>query len=363
MKQFQTLKQDLDQTRIVNVSAAERVPLSENAIRVRIERFGLSANNITYAVTGELLGYWNFFPASNNDNSEWGLMPVWGFAEVTETRVEGVSQGERLFGYFPPATELDIIAGGVTEERIIDVSPHRASLPAPYNLYRRVDAEPGYDRSTDDVRMLFWPLYVTSFLLWDFLQDRQWYGAGQVVILSASSKTAIGMAYAMQDDTTAPPSVAMTSSSNAAFVNELSLYDRTVCYDDAASLDSSRRTLLVDMSGNGDLLQSLSEQLGDNMVQCVKVGITHHEQTQDEISSLAERSHFFFAPNHVSRRIADWGSDEFNQRIASFMKKASISSMQWLRLKTLDGLEGMSATYADVCHGRVPAEQGLVVIL
>ncbi|MBC7103757.1 MAG: DUF2855 family protein [Parvibaculum sp.] len=41
---------------------------------VEIEKFALSANNITYAVAGDMLNYWSFFPAEEG----WGKIPVWG---------------------------------------------------------------------------------------------------------------------------------------------------------------------------------------------------------------------------------------------------------------------------------------------
>lgn len=38
-------------------------PLGEGAVRLDIESFSVTANNITYAVVGDGFGYWNFFPA------------------------------------------------------------------------------------------------------------------------------------------------------------------------------------------------------------------------------------------------------------------------------------------------------------
>ena len=46
---------------------------------LRVESFGLTSNNITYAVFGEAMNYWDFFPASG---PEWGKLNVWGYARV-----------------------------------------------------------------------------------------------------------------------------------------------------------------------------------------------------------------------------------------------------------------------------------------
>ena len=61
-------------------------------------RFGLTANNVTYAVIGEAMSYWDFFPAEDG----WGRVPMWGFAEVERSEAEGVEPGTRVYGYLPP---------------------------------------------------------------------------------------------------------------------------------------------------------------------------------------------------------------------------------------------------------------------
>ncbi len=40
-------------------------PLAEGAVRFAIEKFAFTANNITYAVAGDMLNYWSFFPAED----------------------------------------------------------------------------------------------------------------------------------------------------------------------------------------------------------------------------------------------------------------------------------------------------------
>ena len=69
---------------------------------LRVERFGLTSNNITYATFGEAMSYWNFFPAPDG----WGRMPVWGFAQVSDSRVDELPTGTRVYGYLPPSSEL-----------------------------------------------------------------------------------------------------------------------------------------------------------------------------------------------------------------------------------------------------------------
>ena len=62
---FEISKDDLHTTRVVH---AEPAPLAEGQARLGVRRFGFSANNITYAVFGDLMGYWSFFPSDEG----WG---------------------------------------------------------------------------------------------------------------------------------------------------------------------------------------------------------------------------------------------------------------------------------------------------
>ena len=135
--------------------------------------------------------------------------------------------GDRFYGYFPPASHLRLKPSKVTADRFFDAAVHRAELPQAYNLYRRVLAEPGYDRGGDDRRALLGPLHMTSFCIWDALQEANWHGASQAIIVSASSKTSIGLAYALSKDSEAPTVIGLTSSRNKAFVEGVGYYDRT----------------------------------------------------------------------------------------------------------------------------------------
>ena len=62
MKQFQTLKSDLTQSRIIDFDSA---PIGDGEIAVKIESYAFTANNVTYGVAGDTIGYWKFFPAQD----------------------------------------------------------------------------------------------------------------------------------------------------------------------------------------------------------------------------------------------------------------------------------------------------------
>ncbi|MFK7977543.1 MAG: DUF2855 family protein [Halioglobus sp.] len=363
MQQFQVRKNNFSETRMVN--AAQPGPLGSGEIRVAIERFAFTANNITYAAAADMVGYWQFFPALEQEEAEksWGVIPVWGFAKVLESNVAEVPVGERFFGYFPPADELIMEPVRVTEDRLVDGAAHRAELPPGYNLYRRVAAEPGYDGSMDNERMLLWPLFITSFCLWDSLVVNEWYGAQQIIVISASSKTSIGMAYALSDDATAPSVVGLTSSRNKALVESLGLYDTTATYDDLAAIDFSKPSVIVDMSGNSDVLGQLHKALGENMNKTVNVGITHWDAAGENPDINAQRSEFFFAPGHIQKRVADWGAEGFDTKSSGFVAETVARSRSWLQLRSLSGLDSLAEIYPQVCEGSIAPDEGIIITL
>lgn len=329
----------------------------EGQALVKVDHFALTANNVTYGVVGEKIGYWNFFPAAEG----WGVIPVWGFADVVASRADGVSEGERLYGYFPMGTHLLMTPGKRSAERLVDASPHRAALPPVYNSYARVAAEPGYDRSFDELRSLLFPLYATSFCLYDFLSDNQWFGASQIIIVSASSKTAIGLAFALAQDEAAPVSMALTSARNKAMVAGLGLYDAVATYDALGEIDAAAPTVIIDMSGNGGVLSALHARLGDNMRYCSNVGVTHYEENTMGPQFIRERSAMFFAPGHIQKRAKDWGPGVFDRKAFAFWRDAAVNSRDWLKIERASGPSAMEAAFHRVRKGETRPETGVII--
>ncbi len=359
MSQFQVHKKDLNKTRLVEVKNDSE--LNHGQVRVKVEAFSFTANNISYWATGDKLNYWQFFPALDNENNEFGIIPVWGFAEVVESKVDSIPVGERLFGYFPTAETWVMQPVHVKDHLLIDGSEHRQSLAAGYNMYRRVAAEPGYDRSNDALRMLLFPLHITSFCLYDMLSSQDWLGAEQIIIISASSKTSLGLAYALKDDKNSPPVVGITSERNKGFVEQTGYYQTIFSYQDVLQIDASKKTVIVDMSGNGQIIGQVHNHLADNMLFSSHVGLTHYDAAGMTENFIKARSKMFFAPSHIQQRLQEWGQEKFDQKAGQFMLEAAIESGRWLRLIETAGLTGLSDRLKDISQGKMPANQGLII--
>ena len=359
MQQFQARKDQFTTTRIVEAELDG--PLNAGEIRVKVDSFSFTANNITYAATGDRIGYWQFFLPSGDDSEGWGVIPVWGFADVVESSIDEITTGERLFGYFPPATSLTLSPAKISDSSFFDGAAHRAKLPAGYNIYRRVAGEANYDPNFERERMLLYPLLITSFSLHDMLSSQDYLGAEQVLILSASSKTSIGLAYALADDDKAPAVIGITSAKNTDTVNALDLYSDVLSYDQLDQVDASKKTVIVDMSSDGTVLGSLHSRLGDNMLFTSNVGLTHWSEVGTGEGTIQERSELFFAPFHIQNRMKEWGPEVFEQRSSDFISQTALKCRSWLSMREIAGLQGLSDIYPEVCAGTGSPNEGLII--
>ncbi len=353
--QYQVRKDDLSTTRIVERDMPE---LKTGEVLLRVDRFALTANNVTYGIVGERIGYWKFFPV---EDEGWGIIPVWGIAKVIASNHPDIPVGERLYGYWPMGSHLMIAPDNIKKYRLSDSTAHRAELPPVYNNYQRLEAEPDYDIEMDDERMVLFPLYATSFCLYDFMKDNDWFGAKQIVIPSASSKTAIGTAYAIKADDAAPKLVGITSPRNKAAVETLGLYDEVLTYDEIETVDNSTPAAIIDMSGSGEVLGRLHKHLGDNMKYTSNVGLTHYDAAGMGPDFISERSAMFFAPGHIQKRFKDWGPGIFEKKALAFWRNAAIKSRGWLNIKSARGANAVEHAWRDVLEGKTAPNEAWVV--
>ena len=291
MREFQTLKSDLNTTRLIEVDS-NNLKLGDGEVTVKIEKFSFTSNNVTYGVAGDLIGYWDFFPSSDNTKNEWGCIPMWGFGRIIQSKNDALSIGERLFGYFPPSENLNLNPIKITEENFIDGRAHRRDLPPVYNNYIRLSGEKNYDSEMDNIRALLFPLHITAFCLCDTLQDQSYLEASQIIIISASSKTAIGLAQGLSDELNRPKIIGLTSSGNLDFVKTLGCYDEVITYNNLDEVNSNLGSVIVDMAGNQKILNHLYKSLNNNMLKCLTVGMTHWDsmKSTNDVSSAPIKS-------------------------------------------------------------------------
>ena len=331
-------------------------------VLVRVDSFALTANNITYGVAGDSIGYWQFFPAEG----EWGCIPVWGFGEVIASAHDEVPVGERLYGYFPMGNHVLLAPGKVSRGGLVDTAAHRAALPPVYNQYTRTAADAAYDPAREAEQMLYRPLFTTSFFLDDFLDDNNFFGAGVVVLTSASSKTSIGLAHLLHANRSDRCKVVgLTSPGNADFVAGLGCYDRTITYDAVDQLERVP-TVMVDMAGSGPVRAAVHGHLEDSLSYSCAVGATHWEDAtvgQGAEALPGPKPEMFFAPSQIQKRVKEWGQEAFNARLGEAWQGFVAAADGWISVESVQGGEGLTALYDDFIAGRADPAKGYVVSL
>jgi len=356
MTDFLVKRDDLRECRIAESEAPELEP---GQALLRVDTFGLTANNVTYAVMGEAMSYWDFFPAEDG----WGRVPMWGFAEVERSEAEGVEPGTRLYGYLPPSSHLVVRPADADERGFVDASPHRAPLPSAYHRYLASATDPFYRPDTEEVQMLLRPLFFTSFLIDDQLDDEGLASRGPVLISSASSKTAIAAAFLLAQRE-GVELVSLTSPRSAEFVEGLGIYGRTVLYDAIDSLEAGPATY-VDISGDGEVRRAVHEHYGDDLAHSMAVGLTHWEELgaggEGELPGPSPT--LFFAPDRVTKRSEDWGAAGLETRVADAWHPFCEWTSGWLDVIPGRGFEAVQRAYLDVLEGRVEPKRAHVLTL
>jgi len=347
-----------DDLRECCVAGSEAPELEPGQALLRVERFGLTANNITYAVFGEAMSYWDFFPAEDG----WGRVPMWGFAEVESSEAEGVRPGTRVYGYLPPSSNLVVTPVDVGEAGFVDDSPHRAALPSAYHRYLATGTDAFYRADTEEIQMLLRPLFFTSFLIDDQLDDEGLATRGPVLISSASSKTAIAAAF-MLAQRDGVELVGLTSPRSAEFVEGLGTYGRTVTYDAIDSLERGPATF-VDIAGDGDVRLAVHSHYGDELIHSMAVGATHWEELGAGAEDLpGPVPALFFAPDRVVKRAEDWGRGGLETRVAEAWHPFCEWTGGWLETIPGKGFDAVRDAYLDVIDGKVDPKHAHVLRL
>jgi hypothetical protein len=304
---------------------------------------------------GEAMSYWDFFPAEDG----WARMPVWGFADVAESKAEGVPEGTRVFGYLPPASHLVVRPDRASKTDFVDASPHRVGLPAAYNRYLRTDGNDMYEEGNEDYEILLWPLYFTSFLIDDFLDDEGMFGANLVVLSSASSRTTSALAYLL-DKRDGIDVVGLTSLRNVEFTESLGVYDRVVPYEELDSIESEP-AIYVDVAGDAKVRSAVHGHWGDALKHSAAVGITHKGDLGGSDELAGPNPTFFFAPTRLKKRSEDWGPEGMNERLAAAWRPYVEWARGWLRVEHGSGPEDVERVYRELLDGKSDPAVGHVL--
>jgi hypothetical protein len=335
----------------ISFEEASLPSLNSGEVLLRVEKAALTANNITYAVLGDRFRYWNFFPDDRG-----GIVPVWGFGSVVESKVKDLPVGKRYYGYFPMSSHLVVQPTRINKYGMVDGAEHRTTLPGVYNYYEEVNQKRSDDKEAS--YMIYQPLFATSFLLEDYYREHGCFGAEALYLTSASSKTAIAFAFLVKKNNPEIQVIGLTSTGNKSFCFGLGIYDQILGYDEIKSI-GSESSCIIDFAGNNSVLRNLQVQLGKALLKCSTVGLSHWDQSTSE-EPLPFKSELFFAPDHAKKRQEEWGGKAFKVKLDGELYPFLDWVLGWIKL-TASAKDGILEKYLDVLGGNVKPDQSIVL--
>jgi len=244
------------------------------------------------------------------------------------------------------------------------MTDYRQPMSPIYNQYSRLNADPEHDPARENERMIFGPLFKTGFLIEYFMRAEEWFGADRVILTSASSKTALGLAAVAKQRSPEIRRIGLTSAGNVDFVRGTGLYDEVLSYDEVGSLEKAP-SVTVDFAGNAGLLASLHNHLTDNLKYSCLVGATHIEERGAGLGAGQDlpgpAPTLFFAPDHAVALFKEVGPQAAGQQIAESWRHFLDAVGSTVEIERKQGIEAARDVYLEMVGGTVNPAKGIVI--
>ncbi|GJE99571.1 DUF2855 family protein [Phanerochaete sordida] len=379
------------------VLARSQLPakLEGNHVLIKVDKFGFSANNVTYQALGEAphFRYFDFHPAPRVDEASpetHGVIPVWGFGTVVKSTHPRIQPGERVYGYFAPTKYLlvPVSPADVNKYNFHIPRPHLPADRRPYNQVVRCASDAQYDPSpiAEDLTMLYRPLFWTAFWCENWLDAFSYRDADSFLISSASAKTAFCLAYLIgkRKKTTGKSItiVGLTSKGNVGFTRGLKLYDSVVNYDALESpgelKPSTRKWLYIDVAGNDKLNERVSRHFSESgsLVAGIQLGLTNLSPSAPAASSTKFTTNTslsapapskgpfemeqFFMPEWLAVQRTRLRVDEITAMQATAWSELMRDGRDWVRIEYVRGGIAVEQAYREVAQKGTDPTTGMV---
>jgi hypothetical protein len=259
------------------------------------------------------------------------------------------------------STHLIAEAGKITKSGFSDVSKHREKLAPIYSRFDDVRFNPLYEEEREDHDLLLRGLFLTSWLVDDFMFDNNHFDAEAYAITCASSKTSIALAFVAKQRGL-KKTIGITSEKNRSFTESLDCYDEVISYNEVKTLNNAQKIMIVDMAGHYGAMKDLHEHFGDHVKYSCKVGATHLDNLEGDTSQFpGAKPTFFFAPTQAQKRTEEWGPGEVQKRIGMSLKEFQVHSDQWLNVSRSKGLDHIDDTFSKLVTGEIRPDTGLII--
>ncbi|MCX2980730.1 DUF2855 family protein [Halieaceae bacterium IMCC14734] len=372
----------------------ELPPLEHDEIRLRVDKVGLSANNLFYAQMGEapFLKFFSVYPLSE-EHKDLAIVPAWGVATIIESANPEFTVGEQYRGFLHMTNVVQMKARR-TAEGFQAFGGKRDKINQAYNGFLTVAAGGTSPIAGEgpkaDLAMTSAPGGGSGFILYELLKMHAFYGANSVVLTSASSKLSLVTAQLLREQRDSGELqcvVGYTAKSNQAFVRSTGLYDLVICYEDALPDDTELKHLLVDVAGDA----AIYKRGKDKFVKAFAVGGTHADAEASVFTAfgpsgfvkmlidmvapasiktwaarrLSPKLEMFFAPTVISELLDKWGHEQMDIKsdaaLTAFVDAAIDGN--WMSVHRAETPEAAQAAYRRIVEGKVPPAEAVILAL
>ena len=271
-----------------------------------------------------------------------------------------IAVGGRYFGFYPMATDV-VIDAAPHGSAFRDVGPHRAEHAATYTDFRDVTTDVMFRPEQADEYLLLWGVFMTSFLVDDYLADNDFLGATQTLVTSASSKTSICLAQCLAERD-GHRCIGLTSRAQP----RLRRGPRPLRRGDHLRRGRPTRPIeCVDVGRHG------RERFGprcDPHALRRRTEVVTHRRRHPLAGSGGNGGHaartdtrVLLRPGTISEARRRVGADELDARIARSFHQLLDTTDEWLTVERRSGAEGVTSVYRSLLEGRAEPAIGYVV--
>jgi hypothetical protein len=338
-----------DQLADREVRPREVVALRPGEVRLAVERLAITNSTACYArLVDSPMRFTEVFAAPDG----FSIAPAWGFARVAESRHPDVTVGSRYFGFLPMSTD-HVITPDLVDGGLFDTTAARDFL---HPWYRRYEAaEPG---PLDDHRALLHPLFPASFNLAELVARQVAEGVTDVVISSASSKVAVGLARLLAER----GQVRITGvTGHESFVTRLGSFHTVLGYQELDGLPTGQRTMFIDLTNSVEFMQEVYQRLGTRLAATVLVGFTHPRRESAPPALTDPVPQHFFAPAFEDEQIRSEGAEAYHRRYADAEATFIAEAPDWLRIGHGHGPAALDDALSAALAGKQPPDVGDVL--
>lgn len=342
-------------TRVVYQETPEPM---DGEIMFTVDRFGLAANNVSYALLGDELGHWRPFPGVD---PAWGRVPAWGLMTVVAADPAVAEEGARYLGYVPMATHM-LSCAAPASRGLIDTSAERENMLPFYRDLFRVDDDADWSDDHADAEVVMLPVHPAAALLDEYLNRLP---ARSVVISSATSKTALATGRLLRDRGVVV--TGLTGASGVAAATAVGVYDDVLPYEQVVRMPRRRGTVYVDVAGLPEITEAVHSHLADHLVRSVAVGGSHLSEVNVVSASTgpAPRSGPPVERFSVGRRQVELAAEVGSEAVAQIEQRARRILVAWaaekLTIRALSGVDEAEKAWLELTSDRPAPLEALVI--